>query len=115
MSTDDDFEVHLIEYGATIQSIRANRITELTLGYDTLNEYENDRFFFGCTVGRVTNRIKNGSFELDGQIYHLEKNDGGKHYLHGVFHQRRWIGSIKDSQTVVFHYFSPDGKKSDRF
>ncbi|CAF4227411.1 unnamed protein product, partial [Rotaria sordida] len=40
LSTSDGFEVALINYGATIQSIRQpdkyNQITEITLGYDNL-------------------------------------------------------------------------------
>ncbi|CAF4858683.1 unnamed protein product [Rotaria sp. Silwood1] len=79
LSTSDGFEVALINYGATIQSIRQpnkhNQITEITLGYDDLQGYVDDKYFFGCTVGRVTNRIKNGRFELDGTTYELPKND----------------------------------------
>jgi galactose mutarotase-like enzyme len=40
LSTSDGFEVALIDYGATIQSIRQpdkhNQTTEITLGYDDL-------------------------------------------------------------------------------
>ena len=36
-------------------------------------EYVDDKCFFGATVGRVTNRIKDARFELDGQVYELEK------------------------------------------
>ncbi len=40
LATSDGFEVALIDYGATIQSIRQadkhNQIDEITLGYDTL-------------------------------------------------------------------------------
>ncbi len=40
LSTSDGFEVSLINYGATIQSIRQadkqNQFAEITLGYDTL-------------------------------------------------------------------------------
>jgi aldose 1-epimerase len=69
----------------------------------------NDKYYFGCTVGRVTNRIKNGRFQLDGIVYELEKNDNGKHYLHGVFNKRVWDSSTENGDTVVFKYQSPDG------
>ena len=65
---------------------------------------------FRFTVGRVCNRIKNGSFELDGQTYQLAKNDGGKHHLHGVFNKRVWTSSTENGDTVVFKYQSPDGE-----
>jgi len=114
LTTDDGFEVSLIDYGATIQSIRQadkrNQIDEVTLGYDDLQGYVDDKCYFGCTVGRVCNRIKNGSFELDGQTYQLAKNDGGKHHLHGVFNKRVWTSSTENGDTVVFKYQSPDGE-----
>ncbi|CAF1224405.1 unnamed protein product [Rotaria sordida] len=115
LSTADGFEVALINYGATIQSIRQpdkqNKVTEITLGYDTLQEYIDDTYFFGCTVGRVTNRIKNGRFELDGTTYELSKNDGTKkHYLHGSFNKRVWDSSTENDDTVVFKYRSPHGE-----
>jgi len=47
-----------------------------------------DKVYFGCTVGRVTNRIKNGCFQLDNIVYQLEKNENGKHHLHDVGYLR---------------------------
>ncbi|CAF1002336.1 unnamed protein product [Adineta steineri] len=115
LSTSDGFEVSLIDYGAIIQSIRQpdkqNQIAEITLGYDTLEGYVDDQCFFGATVGRVTNRIKNGRFELDGITYELGKNDSTKkHHLHGVFNKRVWDSTTENSDTVVFKYQSPDGE-----
>ena len=76
-------------------------------------EYVDDKSFFGATVGRVTNRIKDARFELDGQVYELEKNDGTKkHHLHGVFNKRVWQSSTENGDTVVFKYQSPDGRFS---
>ena len=37
---------------------------------------------FGTAVGRCANRIANGSFEIDGQKYQLDQNNG-VHHLHG--------------------------------
>ncbi len=68
-----------------------------------------DKYCFGCTVGRVTNRIKNGCFQLDGIVYQLEKNDNGKHHLHGVFNKYVWKSFTENNDTVVFKYQSPDG------
>lgn len=78
-------------------------------------EYVDDTCFFGCIVGRVTNRMKNARFELDGKVYEMEKNDGTKkHHLHGVFNKRVWESSIENGDTVVFKYQSPDGDYSTR-
>ena len=60
-------------------------------------------------MGRVTNRINNACFQLNGKTYQLEKNDGKKHHLHGVFNKRVWESSTENGDTVVFKYSSPDG------
>lgn len=81
----------------------------LTFVFSTIG-YIDDKYYFGCTVGRVTNRIKNACFQLDGTEYRLERNDQGKHHLHGVFNKRIWTSEIENDDTIVFRYRSPDGK-----
>lgn len=49
---------------------------DLVLGYDNPADYLNHTTYFGATVGRNGNRIKNGKFTLNGTEYFLEKNDG---------------------------------------
>ena len=49
---------------------------DLVLGYDNPADYLNHTTYFGATVGRNGNRIKNGKFTLHGTEYLLEKNDG---------------------------------------
>jgi aldose 1-epimerase len=83
---DHGFEVHLISYGAAIQSIfapdRSGRLADVVLGRDDLAGYVAIRRFLGATVGRYANRIANGSFELDGRRFQLPTNDGAN-ALHG--------------------------------
>lgn len=49
---------------------------DLVLGYDNPADYLSHTTYFGATVGRNGNRIKNGKFTLNGTEYLLEKNDG---------------------------------------
>ena len=42
-------------------------------------------------------------------MYELEKNDNGKHHLHGVFNKQVWNSSTENNDTVIFKYISPDG------
>lgn len=41
----------------------------LFLGYDTLEAYVSDDCYLGATIGRVANRIKGASFQLNGKTY----------------------------------------------
>ena len=53
------------------------------LRFDTISNYErSENPYFGATCGRYANRLKNGSFILDGMTYQLAKNDG-ENALHG--------------------------------
>lgn len=78
--------VRYIAYGGSIVSIevpdRDGRVADVTLGYDTLEGYENDRSYLGALVGRYANRIARGRFMLDGHMHAVTVNDGVNH-LHG--------------------------------
>ena len=75
-----------------------------------------DTPFFGETIGRIPNRIKDGVIQnLNGKSYQLEKNNGPNH-LHGgskgwgkqMFHGP--VPTEKEGKTgVYFTYTSPDG------
>lgn len=102
--------VKVINYGATVTSIVIGREkTDVCLGYNTIQEYENNGGFLGACIGRVGNRIGQGNFSLGGQIYELEKNDGNNH-LHGGskgFHTRMFDVSEKKSE-LMFSRMSED-------
>ncbi|MBQ3458492.1 MAG: hypothetical protein IJG30_05995, partial [Synergistaceae bacterium] len=54
------------EYGCAILEINVfgkdGRLHDVALGYDSLNEYVNDKRNFGFTIGRYANRIAGGKF-----------------------------------------------------
>jgi aldose 1-epimerase len=111
-------EARVITYGATLQSLiapsRDDTRAEVTLGYDTVAEYEAKPNYFGVTVGRYANRIAGGRFSLDGHSYQLTQNDK-TNSLHGGavgFDKRNWrILSVSSGSParVVFGLTSPDG------
>ena len=56
---------------------------DVVLGFDDVAGYESeDNQYFGCTTGRVCNRIAKGKFSLDGKDYTLAINNEPNH-LHG--------------------------------
>jgi aldose 1-epimerase len=78
--------ITVLSFGGAIQSImvpdRTGGLADVTLGYETLAEYERDKSYLGSLVGRYANRIRAGRFSLDGRDYTLAQNAGGNH-LHG--------------------------------
>ena len=101
-------------YGAMITSVKApdrdGKLGEITLGFDTLEEYLAGHPYFGCTVGRYCNRIANATFKLDGKTYKLPANNGD-HCLHGGevgFDKAVWKAEVVDG-GVKFTHTSKDG------
>ncbi len=112
-------KVKIMTYGATITSVevpdRAGKLDNITLHMDTLDDYLKGHPFFGSTVGRYANRIAHGKFTVDGAEIQLNKNENGKHHLHGGnkgFDKHVWKAEeVKgdDFVGVVFSLTSPDG------
>jgi len=121
ISNSKGMTVCLINYGASIQSLvvpdKNGNLDDVVLGFDTLEDYENHKYFSGAIVGRYANRISNGQFNLAGKSYSLACNIG-EHHLHGGiegFGKKIWEASTFSGEQAVgvtFSYFSPDGEEN---
>ncbi|XP_016464188.1 uncharacterized protein LOC107787172 [Nicotiana tabacum] len=116
-----DFSVKITNYGARIISVllpdKHGRIDDVALGYDTVEEYENDTTSFGALLGRVANRIGGAQFTLNGTLYKLIANDGAN-TLHGGpegFSRVVWNVSKYEQDGPYPHitltYHSADGEE----
>ncbi len=78
----------VLNYGANMQALYVpnakGEVKDVVLGYDTLDAYEQNESFFGCTVGPIANRTENASYRINGERYHLEVNDN-ENNLHSNF------------------------------
>lgn len=108
--------VEITNYGCRLVKIavldREGVMTDVCLGYDTLDAYERDTAYLGAVCGRVANRIKNGRFSLNGKSYQLAINNGTNH-LHGGligYSARVWEVSEHDDK-LVFTIHSADGEE----
>lgn len=109
----------LINYGAQLTELhvpdRQGEMADIVLGFETIDGYLAGNGL-GATMGRVTNRIREGKFTLDGQEITLTTN-WGVHHLHGGekgLSARVWrAGEIGNGpvDAVVFSYLSPDGEE----
>lgn len=64
-------------------------------------------------TSRYANRIKNGTFTIDGQSYQIPENENGGHdTLHGGtvgYDARNWTVTQSDTSSVTFGLYDPDG------
>jgi aldose 1-epimerase len=113
----ENITVKLIPYGARVTHVLVpdsnGNTQDVLVGYDNPKEYlhdsETNRTFFGAVVGRYANRIKNGTFSIDGDTYHIPENDkGGKDTLHGGFigyDMRNWTVTAHSQSSITFTLF----------
>ncbi len=109
-----------ITYGAIITELHVpdknGKMADIVQGFDALSDYEKSSPYFGATIGRLANRIKDAKFKLDGKEYKLAANDGPNH-LHGG--KKGWDKVLWEAEAkatgagpqVVFTYTSPDGEE----
>ncbi|RZB40099.1 aldose 1-epimerase-like [Asbolus verrucosus] len=100
-----NISVEVITYGATIRSIKIpdknGVIADIVIGFNNIEGYQNPlNRYFGATIGRVANRIKNGKINIDNAPFSLFINHEA-HHLHG---------GLKGFDKVVWEHYV-DGKK----
>lgn len=113
MSSESNFS--FLPQGALIQEFKVAG-HNIVLGYPHPEPYATSPFF-GETIGRIANRIKNAEFQLNGKTYKLAANDRGNH-LHGGkqgWGKKHFDGPKAVNQhgkeSVLFTYVSPDGEE----
>ncbi len=105
---------NVLTYGAVVQDLRLQGYdAPLVLGFEDFAPYLSHSPYFGATVGRCANRIRDGHLELDGKTYQLDKNFIGKHILHGGsvgIGKRVWDVKEITENSVVLSITLDDGE-----
>ncbi len=108
--------VEIINFGCRLVKIvvpdRNGNMTDVCLGFSSMDNYANDNASLGAVVGRVANRIKDGSFSLHGKTYQLAVNNGTNH-LHGGligYGSKAWEAKVKDDKLILTLH-SEDGEE----
>jgi aldose 1-epimerase len=107
-------------YGTIITELyvpdKSGKLGDIVGGYENLDGYLKSTPYFGATVGRIANRIKNGQFQLEGKTYKLAVNNPPNH-LHGG--KKGWDKVVWDAEptetpngpSIQFTYVSKDGEE----
>ncbi|WP_316737243.1 aldose epimerase family protein [Pedobacter aquatilis] len=116
--------VKIYNYGAIINNFivkNANGdMQDIVLGFDDFNQYFDEDYLennphIGAVIGRYANRIKSASFKIDGETYHLAKNNNSDSLHGGIdgFDKKVWdiVDFDEDNQSVTLQYESVDGEE----
>lgn len=86
LNNDNNISIGITNWGGIVTSVkmpdRQGIKQEITLGFDTLDDYLGGHPYFGALIGRYANRIAKGGYEIEGLGYQLACNDPPNH-LHG--------------------------------
>ena len=116
-----------IPYGASITDLivkdQYGIERDLILGFENATAYTLDKTHahLGGVPGRYANRIKNSTFVIDGQTYHVEPNEHptaenpkGVNQLHGGPNGWDWRNFTVEAATrdsITFKIVDPDGEQ----
>lgn len=109
--------IELVSYGATLNKIvvpnRDGKLSDVLVGFDTIEGQELCTDSQGRTVGRVANRIAGKGITIDSQNYQITKNVDGKFTLHGNHEYAKavWNAETLGDDSVRFTYDSQDGNE----
>ena len=113
----ENIEIQVTNYGCTILKMivkdKHGEKRDVVLGFPSIDDYKKkDGSYLGALVGRVANRIGNGKFTLNNEIFSLEKNNGSNTLHGGIegFSYKTFTYEIREKE-IVFHYFSQDGEE----
>ncbi len=104
--------VTVLSLGATVQSLVFNG-RDVTLGYDTVKEYEQNDGYVGAVLGRYAGIISDASFRINGKKYGLYANSG-RDTLNGGnngFDKAIWKLKSYSGNSVSLIYYSHDGEE----
>jgi L-ribulose-5-phosphate 4-epimerase len=120
LSNANGMRAEIITYGGIVRSFevpdRNGRVSDVVLGFDSLEGYLKEHPYFGALIGRYGNRIANAKFTLEGKEYKLAANNG-PNSLHGGlkgFDKRVWTVKEQaggDNAHLTLNYVSKDGEE----
>ena len=120
LKSPDGLTLEITDFGGRLvrcwAPAREGKMADVTLGWNTVGEYETLGFSMGTLIGRYGNRIANGKFTLDGKVWQLPVNETEPAPRHCNLHggpdgwaSKVWKASEYDGKRLVLTLVSPDG------
>ena len=106
--------VAVLTKGVTLQSVRLEGVAhDLTLGSESLADYEGKMRHHGSLVVPVVNRLSGARAPIGGVVHAFEANQAGKHTLHGGAaggQHKVWSVVQAEGDHVTLALDLPDGE-----
>ena len=104
--TKGDLSASILTKGATLQSVRLAGVEhDLTLGSDSLADYEGKMRHHGSLVAPVVNRFTGARASIGGKTFQFEANQADRHTLHfganGTQHKVWDVAEVSDSSVTL--------------
>ena len=103
------------DFGATLVKLfvpdSTGNVADVVLGFDSPADYAASDTYFGATVGRNANRIKNACFVLDNKTWTMPANEAPNSLHSGPdgFERRLWNVVKHAENALVLALHSPHG------
>lgn len=108
----------ILNYGGIVRNLfvtgKNGEVTDVVLGYETMEDYATRPGYYGAVIGRNSNRIANSRFTINGKEYKLNPNEGVNNIHGGLvgFDKKIWDVIEEegpDGISLVMSITSPDG------
>lgn len=107
----DGVVVGVIDFGAAVQSVLVDGV-EVVQSFSRAEDYKTRSGYVCGAIGRVSNRIANAEFTLNGKTFHLTANEG-ENQLHGGIEgfNHKFFKAEGIENGVKMTYLSADGEE----
>ncbi len=95
--------VNLLDYGARICEIDFMG-SQLALGYQRIEDYVQDSYYMGATVGPIANRVSRGQITVEGEQLRMPHNEGAN-TLHSAgkgFDKQTWRIDSHETNQICY-------------
>jgi len=113
-------EMRVISLGGIVTHLmtpdRNGTMSDIVLGFDSIDGYLKSPPYFGAIIGRYGNRIGRARFALDGKEFRLAANNGPNHLHGGLKGFDKVVWKVEpapsaEGQRLVLTRTSPDGEE----
>lgn len=103
----------ITDFGATLMGLwHKAHSHSMVHGFEALSSYKRYPIYVGAVVGPVANRIRQGQIRIEGRVWQMPRNEGGRTALHSGpkgLHAHQWSCVSQTDASVTLRASLPHG------